>query len=73
MSELLIILLSDESSEACNLYDVIKEKNMYGIKKLGIERSTFLIDEEGIIRKIYRKVKVDGHIQKVLEDIILLK
>ena len=65
------ILLSDETEEVCNLFNVIKEKNMYGKKAIGIERSTFLIDEEGFITKIYRKVKVAGHIEDVLENCTL--
>ncbi|WP_446899677.1 peroxiredoxin [Clostridium sp. LBM24168] len=63
------ILLSDPDEKVCNLYGVIKEKNMFGKKKLGIERSTFIIDENGVLKKIYRKVKVDGHVDKILEDI----
>lgn len=63
------ILLSDPEEEACKLYDVLKEKNMYGKKSIGVERSTFIIDENGIIRKIFRKVKVDGHIDEVLKAI----
>ena len=62
-------LLSDEDGAVCHLYDVIKEKNMYGKKTLGIERSTFLIDREGIVRQIYRKVKADGHAGEVAEAI----
>ncbi|GFP73966.1 peroxiredoxin [Clostridium fungisolvens] len=61
------ILLSDENEEVCKLYDVIKEKNMYGKKSLGIERSTFIIDENGILIKELRKVKVKDHISEVLE------
>ncbi|MDP4089843.1 MAG: thioredoxin-dependent thiol peroxidase [Bacillota bacterium] len=63
------ILLSDNDETVCKLYDVLKEKNMYGKKSIGIERSTFLIDEEGILQKAYRKVKVDGHIEQVLEEL----
>ena len=63
------ILLSDEDKIVCNLYDVIKEKNMYGKKVLGIERSTFLIDEEGKLIKEFRKVKVKGHIEEVLNSL----
>lgn len=59
------ILLSDTEEVVCRLYDVIKEKNMYGKKVMGIERSTFIIDENGIIEKIYRKVKVNGHAENV--------
>jgi thioredoxin-dependent peroxiredoxin len=61
------ILLSDEEETVCKLYNVLKEKNMYGKKVTGIERSTFLINEQGIIRQIYRKVKVDGHIDNIIE------
>jgi peroxiredoxin Q/BCP len=49
------------------LYDVLKEKNMYGKKVIGIERSTFVIDEKGKIIKIFRKVNVDGHEAEVLD------
>ncbi|MDO5794043.1 MAG: thioredoxin-dependent thiol peroxidase [Turicibacter sp.] len=66
--ELPFLLLSDTDETVCNLYGVLKEKNMYGKKAIGIERSTFLIDETGIITKIYRKVKVAGHIDDVLEN-----
>jgi len=60
-------LLSDEDETLCKLFDVIKEKNMYGKKHMGIERSTFLIDEKGILRKEWRKVKVKEHVNDVLE------
>ncbi len=60
-------LLSDEDEKVCSLYDVIKEKNMYGRKVMGVERSTFIIDEKGKIIKIFRKVKVDGHEDEVLD------
>jgi peroxiredoxin Q/BCP len=60
-------LLSDKEETLCNLFDVIKEKNMYGRKVMGIERSTFLIDGEGVLRQQWRKVKVDGHAEEVLE------
>jgi peroxiredoxin Q/BCP len=62
-------LLADEDEKLCNQFDVIKEKNMYGKKVLGIERSTFLIDEKGILRAEWRKVKVDGHVAEVLEAV----
>ena len=61
------VLLSDENEVACNLYGVLKEKNMYGKKVIGIERSTFVIGEDGVIKKIFRKVKIDGHVEDVLE------
>ena len=65
--ELGIPLLSDADSDVCEQYDVWKEKSMYGKKYMGIERSTFLIDGEGTIRKAWRKVKVPGHAEEVLE------
>ncbi|MEY4616864.1 MAG: hypothetical protein RJB66_1824 [Pseudomonadota bacterium] len=64
-----IDLLSDENETACRWFDVIKEKNMYGKKVLGIERSTFLIGEDGKVLQSWRKVKVDGHVAEVLEFI----
>lgn len=63
------ILLADESKEVCELYDVIKEKNMYGKKVLGIERSTFIIDENGILVDEFRKVKVKGHVEEVISKL----
>lgn len=62
-------LLSDPEEKACTAYDVIKEKNMYGRKVMGIERSTFLIDDKGKLRKEWRKVKVNGHVEDVLEAV----
>ena len=64
-----IPLLSDESEEICHLFAVIKEKNMYGKKSLGVERSTFLIDDKGVLRQEWRKVKVPGHVEEVLSSI----
>ena len=58
---------SDEDHEVAGLFGVWKEKNMYGKKVMGIERSTFLIDAEGVLRQEWRKVKVDGHAEAVLE------
>ena len=66
-------LLSDPDEKLCKQFDVIKEKNMYGKKVIGIERSTFLIDEDGILVKEWRKVKVKGHVGEVLEEIKKLK
>lgn len=60
-------LLSDEKEEACKLFDVIRQKSLYGRKYLGIERSTFLIDPKGVLRREWRKVKVPGHAEEVLE------
>ena len=62
-------LLSDSDEKLCTLFDVIKEKNMYGRKVLGIERSTFLIDAKGVLRREWRKVKVKGHVDEVLEAV----
>lgn len=62
-------LLSDEQGIVCMAYGVWVEKSMYGKKYFGIERSTFLIDEAGIIRHIWRKVKVDSHSQDVLNKL----
>jgi peroxiredoxin Q/BCP len=60
-------LLSDAEETACQLFEVIREKNLYGRKVLGIERSTFLIDSQGLLRQQWRKVKVPGHAEAVLE------
>jgi thioredoxin-dependent peroxiredoxin len=59
-------LLSDEKKEVLNAYGVWKEKSMYGRKYMGIERTTFVIDETGKISHIFPKVKVDGHVDEVL-------
>jgi peroxiredoxin Q/BCP len=59
-------LLSDVERTVCELFDVIKEKSMYGRKFMGVERSTFLIDEKGVLRREWRKVKVAGHAEDVL-------
>jgi peroxiredoxin Q/BCP len=60
-------LLSDESKEMLEKYGVWKEKSMYGRKYMGIERTTFVINEEGIILKIFPKVKVEKHVEEVLK------
>jgi thioredoxin-dependent peroxiredoxin len=60
-------LLSDADERLCALFDVIREKNMYGRKVLGVERSTFLIDGAGVLRREWRRVKVEGHAQEVLD------
>jgi len=62
-------LLSDEDKTVSTAYDVFKEKSMYGKTFLGIVRTTFVIDKAGIIRKVWPKVKVDGHVDEVLEFI----
>ena len=60
-------LLADTDELACRLFDVIKEKSLYGRTYMGVERSTFLIDAKGVLRQEWRKVKVDGHAEAVLE------
>jgi len=62
-------LLSDPDEKLCGLFDVIREKSLYGRKYMGIERSTFLIDGSGVLRREWRKVKVAGHAQEVLEAV----
>jgi peroxiredoxin Q/BCP len=62
-------LLADADEKACRLFDVIREKNMYGKKVMGIERSTFLIDADGVLRREWRKVKVEGHAAEVLQAV----
>ncbi len=64
--ELPFELLADTDEKVCKLYDVLKEKNMYGRKVIGIERSTFLIDASGKLRQEWRKVRVKGHVDEVL-------
>ena len=59
-------LLADTEKKACALFDVYKEKSMYGRKYMGVERSTFLIDGKGVLRREWRKVKVPGHAAEVL-------
>ena len=60
-------LIADPDEKLCQYFDVIKEKNMYGRKYMGIERSTFLINETGVLVKEWRKVKVKGHVEEVLQ------
>ncbi len=64
-----VILASDETSDVCERYGVWVEKSMYGKKYMGIERSTFLIDGDGTIRNVWRKVKVPGHAEEVLDAV----
>ncbi|MFA9438453.1 peroxiredoxin [Uliginosibacterium sp. sgz301328] len=66
-------LLSDADETVCNLFGVIKMKNMYGKQVRGIERSTFVIDRDGVLRREWRGVKVAGHAQEVLDFIKTLK
>ena len=60
-------LLADEDKEVIKKYDVWKEKSMYGRKYMGVERTTYIIDPEGKIKRVFRKVKVDGHNKEVME------
>jgi len=62
-------LIADESEKLCEYFDVIKQKSMFGKKYRGIERSTFLIDTEGVLRAEWRKVKIKGHVTNVLEKV----
>ena len=62
-------LVADKEEQLCNAFDVIKLKNMYGKQVRGIERSTFLIDSEGVLRREWRGVKVQGHAVEVLEAV----
>ncbi len=66
-------LLSDAEETACKAFDVINMKNMYGKKVRGIERSTFVIDGKGVLRREWRGVKVPGHAQEVLDFVKSLK
>ncbi|MEM1381848.1 MAG: thioredoxin-dependent thiol peroxidase [Pseudomonadota bacterium] len=67
--ELGVILLSDAESDVCERYGVWVEKKMYGKTYMGIERATFLIDGEGKVAQVWRKVKVAGHVEQVLEAV----
>ncbi len=66
-------LISDTDENLCGAFDVVKIKNMYGKKVRGIERSTFLIDAEGVLRREWRKVKIKGHVDEVLAAVKELK
>ena len=61
-------LLTDDNGDVCTAYDVLSKKSLFGRTYIGIQRSTFLIDENGIIRAIWRKVKVSGHVKQVLDE-----
>ena len=67
--ELTVPLLSDENGTVCEDYGVWKEKNMYGKKYMGIERTTFLIAGDGTVARVWNKVKVPGHVDEVLEAV----
>jgi thioredoxin-dependent peroxiredoxin len=65
-------LLSDAEEVACDLFGVIKQKYMYGKQVRGIERSTFVLDKDGVLRREWRGLKADGHAQEVLDFVISL-
>ena len=67
--DLSVELLTDAESDVCEAYEVWKEKSMYGKTYMGIERSTFLIDGEGKIAQVWRKVKVPGHVDAVIDAV----
>ncbi|MEM6887138.1 MAG: peroxiredoxin [Pseudomonadota bacterium] len=67
--DLSVPLLSDEHGTVCEDYGVWKEKNMYGKKYMGIERTTYLIAADGMVAQVWNKVKVPGHVDKVLEAV----
>lgn len=62
-------LISDADETLCQLFDVIKMKSMYGKQVRGIERSTFIIDPNGLLRHVWRKVNVKGHVEEVLNEL----
>ena len=64
-----VSLASDSEKDVCEKYGVWVEKNMYGRKYMGIERTTFLIDTKGIINKVWNKVKVPGHVEEVIKSV----
>ncbi len=66
-------LLSDTDATVSQLYGVYGEKNLYGKKYMGVNRETFLIDKDGIVRKVWPKVKPDEHASEVLEEVDALK
>ncbi len=67
--ELPFPLLADTDSKVCDAFGVIVEKNMYGKKSLGIQRSTFLVDADGSVSRVWPKVSVEGHAQEVLQSL----
>ncbi len=67
--ELPFVLVSDSDEQVCTAYNVIKMKKMYGKEVRGIERTTFLIDEQGVVRQAWRGIKVPGHVDDVLEAV----
>ena len=66
-------LVSDPDEKLCRLFDVIREKSLYGKKYMGVDRSTFILDKDGVLRREFRGVKVKGHVDEVLGEIRLLQ
>ena len=62
-------LISDEDEKLCRLFDVIREKSLYGKKYMGVDRSTFILDKQGVLRKEFRSVKVKGHVDEIIQEI----
>ena len=62
-------LISDPDEKLCRLFDVIREKSLYGKKYMGVDRSTFIVDKDGVLRREFRGVKVKGHVDEVIEEI----
>lgn len=71
--DLTVELASDENSQICETFGTWVEKSMYGKTYMGIERATFIIDDKGLVRQAWRKVKVPGHVEAVLEELKALK
>ncbi|MFC6231029.1 peroxiredoxin [Paenibacillus allorhizosphaerae] len=70
--ELPFVLLSDPDLAVCHLFDVWKQKKLYGREYMGVVRSTFLIDEKGVLAKEWRNIRVKGHVDKVLQAVIAI-
>ena len=62
-------LIADEDEKLCRLFDAIREKSLYGKKYMGVDRSTFILDQDGVLRREFRGVKVKGHVAEVIEEI----
>lgn len=62
-------LLADTDEVVCRKYDVMRQKSLYGRKYIGVDRSTFIIDPKGVVRKVFRSVKVEGHVDAVIEAV----
>ena len=62
-------LVSDEDETLCKIFDVIREKSLYGRNYLGVDRSTFILDNQGVLRREFRGVKVKGHVDEILGEI----